>query len=552
MNKQIIILAVVMLIVGLGLGKVLFTSDSSMSSNSTAASASREPIFYRHPMNPEITSQTPAKDDMGMDYVAVFADDGSDKEKEILFYRNAMNPAVTSPTPAKDSMGMDYVPVYADGDSDGVAGTVKIDPVVVQNIGVRTQKAVKIPMSRTIRAVGRVDFDEQRMARLHPKVEGWIEEIRVDKTGETVKANDVLLSIYSPKLVATQQEYILALKNRAALKDSTLVEIREGAEGLVRSSRERLKLLDVAEHQIRELERSKTIKKAMHLHSPVNGTAIRIGSRQGQFVTPKTELYMLVDLSQVWVLADIYEYEMPWVTLGDEVEMTLTSVPGRVFKGKLAYIYPYAEANTRTTKVRIVFDNPDLMLRPDMFADVKINANTQEDSIVIPSEAVVRSGGRSQVFVVRGPGKFEPRDVQLGIESQGQVSVLKGLNEGDEVVTSAQFLVDSESKLREATAKMMETLNSPKSVEPALPSTDHSSIEEPPVEDSATDHSSMDHSGMENMKTQEMMMDHSEMNRSPNDHSNEGSMMEAEHSDARSMDVMETMPETPAGEHDHD
>lgn len=554
MNKQIIIIAAVMLIVGLGLGKVLFTSDSNTGTNSAASSASKEPIFYRHPMNPEITSQTPAKDDMGMDYVAVFADDGNgkDKEREILFYRNAMNPLVTSPTPAKDSMGMDYVPVYADGDSEGVAGTVKIDPVVVQNIGVRTQKAVKIPMSRTIRAVGRVDFDEQRMARLHPKVEGWIEAIRVDKTGETVKANDVLLSLYSPKLVSTQHEYLLALKNRAALKDSTLVEIREGAEGLVRSSRERLKLLDVAEHQIRELERTQKIKKAMHIHSPVDGTVIRIGSRQGQYVTPKTELYMLVDLSQVWVFADIYEYEMPWVNLGDEVEMTLSSVPGRVFKGELSYIYPYAEAKTRTTKVRVVFDNADLMLRPDMFADIKINADTQEDSIVIPSEAVVRSGGRSQVFVVREPGKFEPREVQLGIESQGQVSVMTGLSEGEEVVTSAQFLVDSESKLREATAKMMETLNASKTAEVDEPPMDHSKMAELPIDDSVLDHSTMDHSDMENTEGHETMIEHSKMKTSQDDHSGEAPMIDHKNSEGGAMNDKETMIETPAGEHDHD
>lgn len=185
---------------------------------------------------------------------------------------------------------------------------------------------------------------------------------------------------------------------------------------------------------------------------------IRIGSRQGQYVTPTTELYMVVDLSQVWVYADVYEYELPWVKIGDEVEMTLASVPGKIFKGSLAYIYPYAESKTRTVKVRLVFDNPDLLLRPDTFAEVMIQSDTQEDAVVIPAEAVIRSGDRTQVFLVRGAGKFEPRPVTLGVESDGQVAVLEGIEAGDEVVTSAQFLVDSESKLREATAKMMEVL----------------------------------------------------------------------------------------------
>jgi Cu(I)/Ag(I) efflux system membrane fusion protein len=395
-----------------------------------------------------------------MDYIAVYAQEPIvESEKKILFYRNPMNPDVTSPKPAQDSMGMEYIPVYADGNRSSVPGTVSIDPVVVQNIGVRTALAVQKPMSRTVRAVGRVAFDEQRMARLHPKVEGWVEEILVNKTGEVVEKDAILLSVYSPKLVSTQQEYLLALNNYEALKGSTFEEISAGAKSLMDSTRERLKMLDVPQHQIRELERSKKVKKNIHIHSPVAGTVINIGSRQGQYVTPKTELYMLVDLSQVWVFADIYENELPWVETGNKVEMTLASVPGRVFKGTLSYIYPYAQSQTRTTRVRLVFDNADLALRPDMLADVSIKANTQPDAIVIPSEAVVRSGNRTQVFVVRGPGKFEPRKVELGIDSQGEVSVLSGLSAGDEVVTSSQFLVDSESKLREATAKMMETLN---------------------------------------------------------------------------------------------
>lgn len=249
----------------------------------------------------------------------------------------------------------------------------------------------------------------------------------------------------------------MALNNLSVLEKSPLEEIRRGAQGLVKSSRDRLKLLDVPEHQIQELEQTKEIKNSLHIHSPVTGTVIRIGSRQGQYVTPKTELYMVVDLSQVWVYADVYEYELPWVKVGDDVEMTLASVPGKTFKGSLAYIYPYAESETRTTKVRLVFDNRDLQLRPDMFAEVKIKSDRQENALVIPAEAIVRSGEHAQVFVVSAPGKFEPRVVTLGVESDGQVAVVDGIKAGDEVVTSAQFLVDSESKLREATAKMMET-----------------------------------------------------------------------------------------------
>lgn len=466
MNKTTILIAIITLAIGLGLGYVIF--DTPREDVSVSSAGDREPLFYRNPMDPTVTSPTPAKDSMGMDYIPVYADDEEPAEREILYYRNPMNPAVTSPVPAKDNMGMDYVPVYADGNSQGeVAGTVEIDPVVVQNIGVRTARAERRPLSRTIKTVGRVDFNEEHMARLHPKVDGWIEEIRIDKTGQNVEPDDILLSFYSPKLVSAQQEYLLALDNEAALKQSPFEQIREGASGLTESARERLELLDVPEHQIHELEESREIKKYIHIHAPWAGTVLRIGARAGQFVTPTTELYMMVDLGQVWVYADVYEYELPWVKEGDEVAMTLASVPGKTFRGTLDYIYPYAEAKTRTTKVRMVFDNSDQLLRPDMFADVTIFSDRQEDAIVIPSEAVVRSGNRKQAFVVRAPGKFEPRDIQTGIESRGFVTVLEGVSEGEEVVTSAQFLVDSESKLREATAKMMEALGNAEAPSPS-------------------------------------------------------------------------------------
>ncbi|NQY26149.1 MAG: efflux RND transporter periplasmic adaptor subunit [Piscirickettsiaceae bacterium] len=438
MNKSIVLTAVLMLAIGVGAGYWL--SGSHKTSTTVAVNEERKPLFYR----------------------------------------NSMNPSVTSPVPVQDSMGMDYVPVYANNNTVDTAGTVEIDPVVVQNIGVRTAVAKQMALSRTIRAVGRVDFDEERMARLHPKVEGWIEDIRIDKTGQSVRKGDILLSIYSPKLVSTQQEYLVAINNLSVLKKSPFDDIKRGAQELVKSSRKRLQMLGVPEHQIRELEQSREIKRSLHIHTPVAGTVIRIGSRQGQYVTPSTELYMVVDLNQVWVYANVYEYELPWVKTGDKVEMTLASVPGKTFKGSVAYIYPYAESKTRTTKVRLIFENSDLLLRPEMFAEVIIRSDTQEDAVVIPAEAVIRSGDYAQVFVVRGPGKFEPRIVKLGFESTGQVAILDGIQAGDEVVTSAQFLVDSESKLREATAKMMDILNTAEDNQSGMNSNDvkgHSEME---------------------------------------------------------------------------
>lgn len=377
--------------------------------------------------------------------------------QEILFYRHPMNPSVTSAVPAKDAMGMDYIPVYAEENitANSPSGTVKIDGITSQNINVRTTKAIRSTLSHTVRALGRVAYDEERMVHLHPKTEGWIEKLNIDKTGQKVKKNTDLLSIYSPQLVASQQEYILALNNLKALKDSPIKDIRHGAEELVKSSRERLKLLDVPAHQLHALEKSYKIKKSLHIHSPADGIVMKIGAREGQFVTPATEIYMIADLRKVWVYVDIYEYELPWVKVGDRVEMQLAGIPGKTFNGHLTYIYPYAEAKTRTIKVRLVFDNPGLLLKPEMFAEVTIYADKQENAVVIPAEAVIRSGARNQVFIVRALGKFEPRLVTLGLSSNGKVTVLNGVKAGEEVVTSAQFLIDSESKLREATAKML-------------------------------------------------------------------------------------------------
>jgi len=468
MNNKIVTVAVLFaLAIGSG-GGYWFASRmaldaNTMSSNSTAE---RKPLFYRHPMNPAISSPVPAKDDMNMDYIPVYAQQEKTKERKPLFYRHPMNPEIASPVPAKDDMNMDYIPVYADdgGSDDSPKGTVLIDPVTVQNIGVRTAIAEQRTLSRQIRAIGRVAYNEERLFRLHPKTEGWIKKLHVDKTGSPVEKNDVLLSIYSPQLVSSQEEYLLALKNKQVLSNSPFDEIRQGAIDLAETSRQRLALLDVADHQIRELERTRKIKKYLHIHSAFSGIATNIGAREGQYVTPQTELYRLADLSEIWVYANIYEYELPWISEGDEVEMTLTGIPGKRFKGRLAYIYPYAEATTRTVKVRIVFDNKALLLKPDMFAELIIAASRQVNAVVVPSEAVVRSGMREQIFVVRAPGKFEPREVTLGVTTRGLTQILSGVKPGERVVTSSQFLIDSESKLREATAKMMEVLNAEKRI----------------------------------------------------------------------------------------
>ncbi|MDT8399185.1 MAG: efflux RND transporter periplasmic adaptor subunit [Pseudomonadales bacterium] len=384
-------------------------------------------------------------------------------ERKPLYYRSPMNPDVTSKVPAKDSMGMDYVPVYADDTpaGDEVAGTVRIDPATVQNFGVRTVPAETRTLTRDIYTVGRVDFDETKLTSLHPKIEGWIEELYISQTGLRIAKDAILLSIYAPELVVSEEEYLLALRNVATLAQSPYAEIRQGAATLAASARQRLLLLDMPPHQLEELEETHDVKRNLHIHSPFDGIVTHVGARAGQFVTPQTELYRLADLSTVWVYADVYEYEMPWVTEGDMAQLRLAGLPNQLFEGRLDFIYPYLDEATRTQKVRLSFANPGRLLKPEMYGDVTIRTSRQVDAVVIPDEAVIRSGRREQVFVLRSPGQYEPRPVTLGVGTDGMVQITDGLEAGEQVVVSGQFLIDSESNLREVSAKMRESTTAP-------------------------------------------------------------------------------------------
>jgi Cu(I)/Ag(I) efflux system membrane fusion protein len=371
-------------------------------------------------------------------------------EPDVIFWRNPMNPAITSPVFTQDEMGMDYIPVYADGGNnvDTPVGTVLIDPVTVQNIGVRTATVEQRMLTRQLSALGRVVFNEKRLARLHPKTSGWIEELLVDETGVQVDHDTILLSIYSPDLVAAQQEYLVALTNWESLRT-------ESARSVVNSAYERLELFDMPAHQIKELAKSRKTKKYLHIHSPFQGKVMNIGGRGGQYVTPKDELYLIADLSRIWINVDVFEDELPWLKVGDQAEMHVRAVPGRTYQGQVTFIHPVMNSTSRTVQVRLEFDNSDLSLKPGMFANVVLYTDPQPEAVVVPSESIVRSGSRDQVFVSRGAGKFSPREVTLGISADGFTQILDGVEPGERVVRSGQFLIDSESKLREATAKMM-------------------------------------------------------------------------------------------------
>jgi Cu(I)/Ag(I) efflux system membrane fusion protein/cobalt-zinc-cadmium efflux system membrane fusion protein len=396
----------------------------------------RKIAYWRSPMNPTEIYDKPGKSAMGMDLVPVYENEAEESqamkgpERKIAYWRAPMNPTEIYDKPGKSAMGMDLVPVYEDALVGGVE--VVIDPVTQQNMGLRKAIVEKKPLTHTIRTYGHVTSDETRTAQISSKVGGWIEKLYVDITGMYVEKGEPLFDIFSPELLAAQEEFLATI---GSLKHQQ----GRGSSDFLASSRRRLQYFDISESEIQIIEKTGEVKKTLMIRSP--GTMI----------------YRISDLSKVWVEAHIYEYELPWVTQGLEAEMSLPYQPGKMFSGTVSYVYPYLQPKTRDVVVRLEFDNPDLLLKPDMYANVRINTATGREGLVIPSEAVIRSGERNVVFVTRDENKFVPRNVTLGLSlDNGMVQVLEGLAPGETIVTSGQFLIDSESNLKEAVQKMLE------------------------------------------------------------------------------------------------
>ena len=375
--------------------------------------------------------------------------------RKILYYVDPMHPAYKSDKPGiAPDCGMKLVPVYADelGGSGAPPGTIRISAQKQQLIGVRFGQVEVRPMRRAIRAVGKVTHDETRIARIHSKIDGWIEQVFVDFSGQLVKKGEPLVSIYSPELFATQQEFLLAARARRELSSSTFQEVAGGGESLYAAARKRLELWDVTEQQIREIEQKGQPQKTLILYAPASGYVIARNAFPRQRVTPETELYSVADHSLIWVIAEVYEYEFPLVKVGQQAAITLPSSPGRNFTGKVSYLYPEMDPLTRTLKARVELPNPEHLLRPEMFANVELTADLGRQ-LAVPEEAVLDSGAARTVFVDRGDGYFEPRQVELGEKAEGWYIVRKGLKAGERVVTSGNFLMDSESRLRTGTGE---------------------------------------------------------------------------------------------------
>ncbi len=425
----------------------------------SAAPAAPAKPQYQCPMHPTIVQDHPGDCPIcGMKLVKVDAGLEQGKpagERKILFYRSPMDPKQTSPTPRKDEMGMDYVPVYSDeaGGAPPVEGlaTVTIDPSRQQLIGLQTADVVRGQVGGAWRTVGRVAMDETRVRHINIKIPAYVERIHVDFVGKPVRKGEPLFSLYSPDLLSAQEEYLLAARTQRSLSGAG--GLPGDGDALVSAARRKLELWDVPDSEIARLDKTGKPSKTLTIYSPISGVVTKKDVVEGMKLDAGAMPYEIVDLSSVWVLADVYEGELRHVKVGMPATLTLNAYPNRTFKGRVEFIDPLLDPKTRTVKVRLAFPNRTGELKPEMFGEVVLQGAARE-GLRIPADAVIDSGTQHVVFVAAGEGKFQPREVKLG-DSDGQtVEVVSGVSPGEKVVTRANFLVDSESRLRASLAEM--------------------------------------------------------------------------------------------------
>ena len=378
--------------------------------------------------------------------------------KKIKYWAAPMDPTYIRNEPGQSPMGMDLVPVYEEaGEEKEPSSTIRIDPVTQQNMGVRLGRVEKKSLSKSIRTFGTITYDETGLYSVNTKFNGWIEMLYVDFLGEPVEKGQPLFDIYSPDLLTAQQEYLIAVQQQKGINGSGGKNARKGDNRLLDASRTRLSYWDFTDEQIAQLETAGEIQKTITIFSPASGVVIKKSALKGHYVKAGEHQYEIADLSTVWVDVDIYEYELPWVHKGMPAEMELSYIPGKRYAGEVLFIYPYLDPKTRTARLRLSFSNPGNQLKPGMYANVYLQNTLPGKRLVVPQEAVIDSGVRKRVFVSRGKGKFEPRDVTIGAEGNDyEFEVIDGLAEGEEIVLSGQFMLDSESRLKEAIAKMLE------------------------------------------------------------------------------------------------
>ena len=359
--------------------------------------------------------------------------------RKVLYWVAPMDPNYRRDKPGKSPMGMDLIPVYADESAD-TGNTVTISPEVVNNLGVRTEAVSRRDLKREINTVGYVDFDESRISHIHLRTEGWIHDLKVNAEGERVREGELLFTLYSPVLVNAQQEFIQALTG--------------GNTGLIEASRERLFALGLTNRHLKELESQHKVVQHIPTYAPQSGVVYNLNVRHGMYVKPENEVMALAELDSVWLQAEVLERQSAWVKTGQRASASVSSMPGRVWEGVIGYVYPDLDPLTRTLRVRMRFDNPDEVLLPNMFAHVTINGEGKQNVLSIPREALIRDGSSQRIIQALGNGRFQPRDVETGLESGECIEIVSGLDEGNQVVVSAQFLIDSEASVKASLQRM--------------------------------------------------------------------------------------------------
>jgi len=456
MKVKIILFLVIGILIGAAATYLVMPKAKTME----MASQDEEKLLYSCGMHPEVISDEPGDCPIcGMKLTPIkstaqSAAEKPGKERKVLYWQAPMDPTEIYDRPGKSKMGMDLVPVY-EGDEAGGAGSILIDGSVQQNMNLRLAKVEHRPIRSVIRAFGKVTYAQDKEFAVNTKISGWIEKLHVNTMGQKVRKDEPLLEIYSPELVSTQEEYLLALNNLEKLGSSPYESIRASAQKMLSLAKDRLEYWDISKSEIDELEKTGQASRTLLLRSQFSGTVTHRGVVEGDKVGPGMDLFHIADLSQIWVEASVYESELPLLREGQRAELEMDHLQGRRLEGKVDFIYPFLDQKARTNNVRLVFDNPDYSLKPDMYATVRIFTPVADETMVIPSEAIIHSGQRNIVFVTKGDGKFEPREVKTGAESEdGFTQIFSGLFMDDLVVVSGQFLLDSESQTREAIAKM--------------------------------------------------------------------------------------------------
>ncbi|MGE0031362.1 MAG: efflux RND transporter periplasmic adaptor subunit [Steroidobacteraceae bacterium] len=373
--------------------------------------------------------------------------EGAEAARRILYYRNPMGHNDTSPVPKKDPMGMDYIPVYEGEAPDGPRVTIGLERL--QTLGVRTEMAASRTMSRTIRAVGTVEASERGLQAVSPRFEGWITKLYVNTTGATVRRGQALFTVYSPELVTAQEEYRVAAESLESMRDAT-PEARAGMQALADGGLQRLRNWGIADEDLADLRAGKAVNQSLPIRSRTDGVVTELTARAGMRFMPGETLFQIADLADVWVVASVFEQDLGFVHPGQPAAVSLTAFPGRAFTGRVTFVYPTVEPETRTARVRIELPNADGLLKPELFGTVEIVAGDTVAAVAIPESAVLDSGTRRVVLIELGGGAFEPREVELGARGDGYVEVMSGVADGERVVVNGNFLIDAESNFKAA------------------------------------------------------------------------------------------------------